>query len=153
AARPTGGTSNGELDRRDSRLRSRLVDSDLVGKGVIDAPDYRRADSDQTDLSSLEQHRHQPFESFELRKGEIAPEHHSLLQAAFDEATTYAEEPHGWLILTGGHGCGKTHLAAAIANQRVRTGQPALFITFADLLDHLRATFSPDSTVRYDKRF
>lgn len=153
AGLPSVITSNVELDRVDPRLRSRLVDMDLVRKVVIDAPDYRRAESDQTDLSSLEQHRHQSFESFDLRKGEIAPEHFRLLQAAFDEARTFAEEPHGWLVLTGGHGCGKTHLASAIANHRVRTGQPALFITFADLLDHLRATFSPDSTVRYDKRF
>ena len=29
----------------------------------------------------------------------------------------------------------------------------ALFITCLDLLDHLRATFSPDSQVRYDKLF
>lgn len=153
ASLPTVVTSNVELDRFDPRLRSRLVDMDLVRKVVIDSPDFRRADSDQTDLSSLEQHRHQSFESFDLRKGDIAPEHFRLLNEAFEEAQHFAADPRGWLILTGGHGCGKTHLAAAIANRRVRSGQPALFITFADLLDHLRATFSPDSTVRYDKRF
>jgi DNA replication protein DnaC len=75
------------------------------------------------------------------------------LKDAFEKAKRFADEPDGWLILTGPHGSGKTHLAAAIANHRVRIGQSALFITFADLLDHLRATFSPDSLVRYDKRF
>ena len=153
SALPTVITSNVELDRLDPRLRSRLVDMDLVRKIVIDATDFRRADSDQTDLSSLEQHRHQTFESFDRRKGEITSEHFRLLNEAFEEARRFADDPHGWLILTGGHGCGKTHLAAAIASHRVRIGQPALFITFADLLDHLRATFSPDSAVRYDKRF
>lgn len=153
AALPTVITSNVELDRLDPRLRSRLVDMDLVRKIVIDAPDFRRADSDQTDLSSLEHHRHQTFETFVSRKGEIAPEHFRLLNDAAEEARRFADDPHGWLLLTGSHGCGKTHLAAAIANHRVRIGQPALFITFADLLDHLRATFSPDSVVRYDKRF
>ena len=44
-------------------------------------------------------------------------------------------------------------MAAAIANHRVSNGQPALFITASDLLDHLRATFSPDSLIRFDKQF
>ncbi len=153
AALPTVVTSNVELERFDPRVRSRLVDMDLVRKVAIDAPDFRRADSDQTDLSSLEHHRHQTFEAFDPRKDEIAPEHFRLLHQAFDEAQQFAAEPHGWLVLSGPHGSGKTHLGAAIANHRVRTGQPALFITAADLLDHLRATFSPDSNVRYDKRF
>ena len=153
AALPTVVTSNVELERFDPRVRSRLVDTDLVRKVAIDSPDYRRADSDQTDLSSLELHRHQTFEAFDPRKEEIAPEHYRLLHQAFDEAQQFAAEPRGWLVLSGPHGSGKTHLGAAIANHRVRTGQPALFITAADLLDHLRATFSPDSNVRYDKRF
>lgn len=154
AALPTVVTSNTELERLDARLRSRLVDMDLVRKIIIDAPDYRRAESDQTDLSSLEHHRDQVFETFEDRKNEKMPaEHVKLLKDAFEKAKRFADEPDGWLILTGPHGSGKTHLAAAIANHRVRIGQSALFITFADLLDHLRATFSPDSLVRYDKRF
>ncbi len=152
-ALPTVVTSNVELERFDPRLRSRLVDMDLARRINMDAPDFRRAEPDQTDLSSLEHHRHQTFETFDNRKSEITAEHHRLLQAAFDEAKRFADDPGGWLVLTGPHGSGKTHLAAAIANQRVRLGQPALFITFADLLDHLRATFSPDSYVRYDKRF
>jgi len=154
AALPTVVTSNTELERLDPRLRSRLVDMDLVRKIIIDAPDYRRAESDQTDLSSLGHHRDQVFETFEDRKNEkMPPEHLKLLKIAFEEAKRFADDPGGWLILTGPHGSGKTHLAAAIANHRVRIGQLALFITFADLLDHLRATFSPDSLVRYDKRF
>ena len=154
AALPTVVTSNVELERLDPRLRSRLVDMDLVRKILIDAPDFRRADSEQTDdISSLVHHRHQTFESFDDRKNEIPPEHYRLLHQAFVEARDFAEDPHGWIVFTGSHGCGKTHLAAAIANHRVRVSQPALFITAADLLDHLRATFSPDSNVRYDKRF
>ncbi len=56
-------------------------------------------------------------------------------------------------MLTGEYGCGKTHLAAAIANACVASGEPALFIVVPDLLDHLRATFNPSSQVRFDKRF
>ncbi|MBI3359666.1 MAG: ATP-binding protein [Chloroflexi bacterium] len=151
---PTVITSNMELDRLDPRLRSRLVDLDLVRKTPINAPDFRRAhDSGETDISSLGLHAHQTFETFDLRKAELPAEHARLLQVALDAAREYADDPQGWLILTGGYGTGKTHLAAAIANYRSRLGHPALFITAADLLDHLRATFSPDSLVRYDKRF
>lgn len=150
---PTVLTCNIELERVEPRIRSRLVDMDLVRKVVIDAPDFRRAESDQTDLSSLELHTRQMFDNLDLRKGEIPKEHQKRFQEAVEAARQFAETPHGWLVLTGGHGCGKTHIAAAIANQRVRNGHPALFITAADLLDHLRATFSPDSLVRFDKQF
>jgi DNA replication protein DnaC len=65
----------------------------------------------------------------------------------------FAERPEGWLVLTGDYGCGKTHLAASIANERASMGQPALLVVVPDLLDHLRATFSPTSQVRFDRRF
>ena len=65
----------------------------------------------------------------------------------------YAFLPEGWLLLQGEYGCGKTHLAAAIANTRASAGLPALFVVVPDLLDHLRATFSPNSDARFDKRF
>ena len=153
AALPTVITCNVELERIEPRVRSRLVDMDLVRKFVINAPDFRRAASDQTDLSSLVMYARQTFDNFDLRVGEIASEHQKRLRTAAQAAQQFAEQPRGWLILIGGHGCGKTHLGAAIANQRIRSGHPALFITAADLLDHLRSTFSPDSLVRFDKQF
>jgi DNA replication protein DnaC len=61
--------------------------------------------------------------------------------------------PEEWLVLTGGYGSGKTHLAAAIANARKAMGDhQVLFVVVPDLLDHLRATYAPDSQVSYDKR-
>ncbi|MEZ4515679.1 MAG: ATP-binding protein [Chloroflexota bacterium] len=72
---------------------------------------------------------------------------------AYERAMAYAQDPQGWLILKGGYGCGKTHLAAAIANYQISQGRMVLFVNTPDLLDHLRATFSPDSTISYDDRF
>ena len=58
-----------------------------------------------------------------------------------------------WLVLMGSHGTGKTHLAVAIANYRLDLGRSAIFIVVPDLLDRLRATFSPTSDVTYDELF
>lgn len=68
-------------------------------------------------------------------------------------ARAFAAQPEGWLVLTGESGSGKTHVAAAIANDVVSRGQPALFMSVPDLLDHLRATFGPDSEIAYDSLF
>ena len=61
--------------------------------------------------------------------------------------------PDGWLLFTGTYGCGKTHLAAAIANHRIENDQSAIFVVVPDLLDHLRSTFGPSSETSYDDLF
>jgi DNA replication protein DnaC len=77
--------------------------------------------------------------------------------AAFHVARRYAENPSAtdrtWLFLYGTKGTGKTHLAAAIGNARIARGQAAIFMVVPDLLDHLRATFSPNSEITYDELF
>ena len=66
----------------------------------------------------------------------------------------FAEKPSGWLVLTGTYGCGKTHLAAAIANAQVDLNRSLpMFVVVPDLLDHLRATFSPNSQITLDRLF
>ena len=72
---------------------------------------------------------------------------------AYDFARAFAAEPKGWLALVGPSGCGKTHLAAAIANERIKQGQTALYKTAPDLLDDLRSTFNPDRETPYDQSF
>ncbi len=75
------------------------------------------------------------------------------IKIAAELAFQYAQEPVGWLLLQGGYGTGKTHLALAIANYRLDQGDAVLFITVPDLLDHLRAAFGPSSEIAYDERF
>jgi DNA replication protein DnaC len=155
ARMPTVITTNHELEEVALRLRSRLVDPDLTRIVSIIAPDYRRAGvaQDQSDLSSLSLHAHQTFEAFDPRKGELPKEEEENLKQALAYARAFAEKPEGWLIFTGTYGCGKTHLAAAIANHNATQGQPVLFVVVPDLLDHLRATFNPQSTISFDQRF
>lgn len=151
---PTVITTNRELEEINLRLRSRLVDPNLVEIVPILAPDFRQSGigPDHSELSSLALHSDKTFESFDLRP-ELPAEERENLKRALAIAQEFARQPRDWLVFTGTYGCGKTHLAAAIANYRTSQGYPALFITVPDLLDHLRATFSPTSLVSYDKRF
>jgi len=75
------------------------------------------------------------------------------IKKAFEAARDFAEHPKGWLLLTGGYGCGKTHLAAAIGNYQTSMGFPPIMVSVPDLLDHLRKTFDPNSEVSLDRRF
>jgi len=152
---PTVITTNQDLERLDPRLRSRLADPELVEIVTILAPDFRQsgAEHDASDLNTLPLYASMRLDNFELRRNELDRANSDNLKRALGLATTYAAEPHGWLVFTGTYGCGKTHLAAAIANERVRLGGSALFIVVPDLLDHLRATFNPQSQVSYDRRF
>lgn len=151
---PTVVTTNRNLEELELRLRSRLSDPDICEVVPISAPDYRRGGvaSSQSDLNGLGFYSHMTFDTFEVRKDLPAAQRDNL-KRAFKLAKSYADQPQGWLVLIGVYGCGKTHLAAAIANSYAAKGDAVLFVTVPDLLDHLRSTFAPDSTVSYDKRF
>jgi DNA replication protein DnaC len=153
---PTVITTNCELEELDARLRSRFAELEWSALVHILAPDYRgSAVVDQSELSSLGLHAHQTFETFDLRSRDpkLDGSQRTNLRRTLTIAQAYAQDPDGWLVLTGQYGCGKTHLVASIANFRVDNGYPALFVLVPDLLDHLRATYGPNSTVGFDRRF
>ncbi|MCK5920013.1 MAG: ATP-binding protein, partial [Methylococcales bacterium] len=93
------------------------------------------------------------FDSFMPDGIGLPPAKARNLQTAYNTAELFSKDPDGWLVLRGGYGSGKTHLAAAIANAQLAAGKPVLFINTPDLLDHLRATYNPSSPVSYDERF
>jgi DNA replication protein DnaC len=68
-------------------------------------------------------------------------------------ARDFARFPEGWLVLCGPSGAGKTHVAAAIANQALEGGRAALFVVVPDLLDHLRSSYSSDAELGYNQLF
>lgn len=153
---PTIITTNQELESIEIRIQSRMVDPALVQVIHIAAPDFRRAgvDQEQSDLSSLNLHRDQTFDTFDLRQGELPRGQADNLRRALETAQEFAQKPQDWLVFNSvGFGNGKTHLAAAIANYVSNQGEPVLFVMVPDLLDHLRATFNPSSGLRLDKRF
>jgi DNA replication protein DnaC len=134
----------------DDRLRTRLQDADRCR--VVSTGDK------QTALEygwgpEFQLQREMTFERFDVRGNKLSPIQQENLNYVFEAAAKFAEAPDGWLVMMGVNGCGKTHLAAAIANYRYLNNQPALFIVVPDFLDHLRSTFSPDSAVSYDDLF
>jgi DNA replication protein DnaC len=153
---PTVVTTNLLLDQIEGRIRSRLEDPELVTLVRILASDYRRPAGDlgYHELSSLDLMHEMTFETFNLRKDEtLDAADHKNLQNAYNTALKFAKKPKGWLVFTGPHGSGKTHLAAAIGNYRAATGDQVIFASTPEMLDELRATFNPNSTVRLDRRF
>ncbi|MDA1329460.1 MAG: ATP-binding protein [Chloroflexi bacterium] len=149
-------TTNLSPDQIEGRIRSRLSDPELVSQAHLLSPDYRRPvdDANQNELSALHLLGDRTFMNFDLREGEgLQKEDLQSLKKAFDAARSFAEKPKGWLVFSGAHGNGKTHLAAAIANFGLDMGSVPLFVMVPDLLDHLRSTFNPNSPVTYDRRF
>lgn len=153
---PTIITTNEELEAIEIRIRSRMVDPTLGQIITILAPDFRRsgASEDHSDLSTLDLHRDKTFATFDLRERELPRAQSENLRRAFETAKEFAESPQNWLVFNSvAFGNGKTHLAAAIANDVSNRGDSVLFVVVPDLLDHLRAAFNPGSGIRYDKRF
>ncbi len=68
-------------------------------------------------------------------------------------AQAYARKPRGWLVLQGGCGAGKTHLAAAIANVQRLEGRPVVYASAPDLFDQLRASVHAARAVSCDDLF
>lgn len=62
-----------------------------------------------------------------------------FLADAHRRCEAWADEPRGWLFLHGAFGAGKSHLAAAIANEQQRAGKIVRFVTVNKLLDILKA--------------
>ena len=105
---------------------------------------------------NLEAYKEKSFESFQTDLGgsSYTPNVVSSLIHAKSAAQQFADNPSGWIVFEGRFGCGKTHLAVAIANWRLeKYGERVLFITSPDLLDLLRSTFDPNVQSSFDNYF
>ena len=146
-------TTNQPLEALDPRLRSRLMDLDLVVRVHILAADYRGGGFQDrlVELSELDLHAGQTFETFYVPTTG-ADKLRRNLERVRTVAWEYAGRPDGWITFLGRSGVGKTHLAAAIANAVRQTQPQVLFISVPSLLDHLRAGFSPNAATSYEVR-
>ena len=104
-------------------------------------------------LSQLDELSHLTFENFNPRgRADYSDFIADSVERAYQAAQRYAQTMKGWLLIQGKYGCGKTHLAAAIANFGVEMRIPTLFATAPDLLDLLRFTYN-DPDTSFEERF
>jgi DNA replication protein DnaC len=142
-------TTDMSVEKMDKRLRGHFEDSEFCKICVVE----QKSPLEHLSGLRLELLRNMTFDNFDHKRLELPPEQRQNLQQAFHLAEEFAHSPEGWLIFQGVNGCGKTHLAAAIANYRLAQGQAVFLVVVPDLLDHLRSTFSPESKISYDEFF
>ena len=152
---PTVITTNADIDRLDQRIRSRLLDVNLIHRVRIAAPDYRSSIQNAREpmLWDLSLYQEMTFDSFDINSTRLADEQQNL-RRVLQASKAYAEDSRGyWLILMGDYGTGKTHLAAAIAQYRQEQGEKIAFLTVPDLLDYLRTTLDANTPASFGQRF
>jgi DNA replication protein DnaC len=148
---PTVVTMNISLEKLDDRLQARISDPALSQICVVE--ESASPVTEYFGNLGLELLSRMTFENFDPKRVNLPRDQQQNLGEAFRLAREFAESPEGWLVFQGTNGCGKTHLAAAIRDYRLQQGQQVFFVTVQDFLDHLRASFGPDSEVHYDELF
>jgi DNA replication protein DnaC len=149
-------TTNLDLDHMDARIRSRLVDQHLTRIIALDLPDYRRGGETQShsELFNLRLYSQMTFENFVLKRAGLTVAHTQNLGKIHAVAQSFAQSPQSWLILLGANGCGKTHLAAAIANAyHQQHGEGVIMLNTGELIEHLKETLSSNSRDTLSARF
>lgn len=139
------------LEELDERLAARLLNPDISQQCELERPQLTLFQ--QVGGITPQFLADKTFETFDARGMNANEKGIDSLQIALREARQFAEMPENWLVFLGVHGCGKTHLAAAITNHQLRSGRPVFFAVVPDLLDHLRSSFSPESKATYDQIF
>ena len=145
-------TVRGPLQRLEEGIRTRI---EAEGTSIVHSLGRRKPEPLQ-EVGGLQKDmlKQMTFENFKVGQDVRATEQErDTLKFAFDTARSFAESPKGWLLLTGLNGCGKTHLAVSIINEKLKQEQPVFFAFVPALLDYLRATFRPDSLTGYDEFF
>ncbi len=148
---PTVFTCTVKPRQLDDRLATRLTEERLAAVYVLDGPG--RGAYDQVGGMARERLAEMQFRDFDLAGANLRAEERENLRSAFRVAQAWADVPRNWLLLRGNNGCGKTHLAAAIANKALSRGVSVFFAVVPDLLDHLRSSFGPDRATPYDELF
>ena len=148
---PTVFTTLALNDDLDPRLSIRLSDDEntqIVDLGIWESAPYSFIGA--MDKSTVTKFKFENFVSDGIGLSKTQRQDLVWLEGRLRE---WAAQPDGWIVLTGSHGVGKTHLACAIANVRMEQGDRVAFATVPDLLDHLRASYKQEQSESYDQTF
>ena len=113
-------------------------------------------ENDQTRKNRLERYsqlgplKNRSFEDIDRTGRLIQPSDQGRYREAVELIEHFAEYPVGWLVITGAHGVGKSHLAAAVVTRLIENGEPGLFANVADFLDELRSTYDDENETQYN---
>lgn len=88
--------------------------------------------------SGLEQN----LEAYTFASYEAKEEWQKKAKAA---AISYAKEPHGWFMLCGQVGAGKTHLCTAIVGELMKTGRTARYMLWRDEAVRLKSCVNDEA--------
>lgn len=69
---------------------------------------------------------------------------------AWQTAQAVAQSPEWFFTLSGPYGIGKTRMLTCIVNEARESRWPAVYLTTAQLLDHLRSAYAPGAEVSFD---
>lgn len=145
---PTVITAASELSELDPYIRSRIQSA--AGSRVVRTRSPAPAAGHRLGNAAPDMLRRMTFASFDPRGNNPSAEQRRSIEEALRTSRNFAANPWGWLTLFGETGTGKTHLAVAIANERIQAGKPVFFAFVPELLDYFRYAFSPDSPVAFD---
>jgi DNA replication protein DnaC len=148
---PTVITSSIPVEMLEENLNAHLTDPDFCVISKIQSRD--KLGLEHFDGMQLELMKKMSFNDFDYKRWNLSTEQRQNLEQVYHVALNFAQSPQGWLILAGDNGCGKTHLAASIANYMQENNKPVLFVVVPDFLDYLRSAYSPDSRISYDEVF
>ncbi|MEX1104547.1 MAG: ATP-binding protein, partial [Dehalococcoidia bacterium] len=150
ATLPTVFTTTSSPERLDDRLATRLRDERVTRVFSLEGA---RSNYEQVGGMTRQRLGELRFDNFDLRQAGLDERERQSLRSAFLAAQSFAEAPGGCITFQGGNGCGKTHLAGAIANKALAAGGEAFFAVVPDLLDYLRSTFAPTHAETYHDIF
>ncbi len=152
---PTVVTTNLPLNKLNDRLRTRFGDpstsvphADPIASVYI-LEEHGPLDDWEFNMLDLARTREMTFLTFD-HDDNLSSRDREWRERAFQVSLEYAREPTGWLALLGGRAKDRSHLLAAIANQRRELGP--LLVRVNDLLDYLRHSMRAEGDDDYYSR-
>lgn len=73
----------------------------------------------------------------------------AAMREALNICKQFAKRPHGWLVMAGRRGCGKTHLAIGIAGHLISASRSVYYGTAISMLNMLRGTYDTGNHDEY----